>query len=122
MPTVRVPLLLLLALAWTAWVLPTPGGAAPRLQESGAQNVVAVAAYESAHAEGAQADVRRGPALQYDRRRAVNTSAGPLGPPSFVVRTGPFADPWAGRPAGGPDTRRRPLAAHHAPVLQVFLC
>ncbi|MFF8835701.1 hypothetical protein [Streptomyces sp. NPDC015130] len=120
--TLRVPLLLVLTLAWTAWLLPMPAGAVSLFQESGARDVVAVAAYESVHAEGDRADVRRGSALQYDRRRAVSTSARPLGPPSFVMRTDPCGGPSAGRSAGGPDTRARPLAAHHAPLLQVFLC
>ncbi|MFF8413551.1 hypothetical protein [Streptomyces omiyaensis] len=118
----RVPFLLVLALAWTAWVLPAPAGGAPWLQESGAREVVAVAAHESVHTEDDRADVRGGSARQYDRRRAVSTSARSLGPPSSVLRDGLADDRATDRPAGGPDSRPRCPAAHAAPLLQVFLC
>ncbi|MGW6536881.1 hypothetical protein ACWGBV_23130 [Streptomyces sp. NPDC055051] len=133
MPSVRTPLplrtalLFLLALicgtcALSAPAGPTPSGSAPRLQQPRVQQAAPVAAYESGHTGGGEADAPRGTVLHGDRRRAVPAPTGAPGPQPLVTRAAtPDPDPGAGR-TGGPDSRPRPLAGHDPSALQVFLC
>ncbi|MET7755849.1 hypothetical protein ABZT27_14205 [Streptomyces sp. NPDC005389] len=117
----RAALLLVLALVCGTFVLPTPAGPSPQLEQPRVQQAASVAAYESVHAGGGEADASRGSVLHRDRRRAGAAAAGPPGPPPLVTRTAPFTDPPAGR-TSGPDSRPRPFAAHDSSALQVFLC
>ncbi|MFJ2931557.1 hypothetical protein ACIO8G_02200 [Streptomyces sp. NPDC087219] len=117
----RATLLLVLALVCGTFVLPTPAGPSPQLEQPRVQQAESAVAYESAHAGGGEADASRSSVLHRDRRRTGTTAAGPPGPPPLVTRTAPLTDPPAG-PAGGPDTRPRPFAAHDSSALQVFLC
>ncbi|MEU3749011.1 MULTISPECIES: hypothetical protein [Streptomyces] len=114
----RATLLLVLALVSGTCLLPTPVGPASQPQQPRVQHAASVVTYESVHAGEGEADAPRGSVGHRDRRRAVTASAGPPGPPPLVSRAAPFTD----LPAGGPDTRPRPLAAHDSSVLQVFLC
>ncbi|MEU3690649.1 hypothetical protein [Streptomyces narbonensis] len=116
--TLRATLLLVLALVCGTCVLPTPAGPASQPQQPRVQHAASIAACESAHAGEGEADAPRGSVVHRDRRRAVTAPAGPPGPPPLVTRAAPSTDP----PAGRPDSRPRPLAAHDSAALQVFLC
>ncbi|MBP2586607.1 hypothetical protein J3A78_007085 [Streptomyces sp. PvR006] len=118
---VRAALLLVLALVCGTFVLPTPAGPSPQLEQPRAQQAASATAHEARHAGGDEADTPRGSVLHRDRRRAGAAAAGPPGPPPVLTRTAPFTDPPAGR-TGGADSRPRPLAAHDPSALQVFLC
>ncbi|MFE5944734.1 hypothetical protein ACWCQ0_51755 [Streptomyces massasporeus] len=117
----RATLLLVLALVCGTFVLPTPTGPSPPLEQPRVQQAAPATAYESVPAGEGEADAPRGSVLHRDRRRAGTAAAGPPGPPPLVTRTAPLAAPPAGR-TGGPDTRPRPLSAHDSSALQVFLC
>ncbi|MFF9016697.1 hypothetical protein ACF09C_27485 [Streptomyces sp. NPDC014870] len=118
----RATLLLVLALVCGTCVLPGAAGpAAPAPQQPRLQQPAAVAAYESAHSGGSEADAPRGSAVHRDRRRAAASPTGPPGPPPLVARAAPRTDPSATRPTA-PESRPRPPAAHDSSALQVFLC